>query len=302
MIYFFAGDNKYLIKASVDKLTLPIIKEAGDLAVEKLDAEETSISAVIDSIKSPPFLVSQKCVVVQNANDKDLLEKILNTDPIDSITAVVIISKLDKRANYYKLLQKNKNFSLFEQAKVNNISNWVVNYVKDLGGNINRIDANYLIDRVGSNQILLTNELNKLYLYQTNITKETINLLTFQRLQATTFQLLETAFNGQLSKTQQLFIDLKMQKIEPTLIIGAIAWQLHLLVLVKLSGNKSPETIAKELKISQFSVAKTKSLASRIIFTKLKKLVMRASELDLSIKTQYTDSEQAILLFLAQLS
>ena len=302
MIYFFAGDNKYLIKASVDKLTLPIIKEAGDLAVEKLDAEETSISAVIDSIKSPPFLVSQKCVVVQNANDKDLLEKILNTDPIDSITAVVIVSKLDKRANYYKLLQKNKNFSLFEQAKVNNISNWVVNYVKDLGGNINRIDANYLIDRVGSNQILLTNELNKLYLYQTNITKETINLLTFQRLQATTFQLLETAFNGQLSKTQQLFIDLKMQKIEPTLIIGAIAWQLHLLVLVKLSGNKSPETIAKELKISQFSVAKTKSLASRIIFTKLKKLVMRASELDLSIKTQYTDSEQAILLFLAQLS
>ena len=106
MIYFFAGDNKYLIKASVDKLTLPIIKEAGDLAVEKLDAEETSISAVIDSIKSPPFLVSQKCVVVQNANDKDLLEKILNTDPIDSITAVVIISKLDKSANYYKLLQK----------------------------------------------------------------------------------------------------------------------------------------------------------------------------------------------------
>lgn len=302
MIYFFAGDNKYLIKSNVDKLILPIIKEAGDLAVEKLDAEETSISAVEDSIKSPPFLVSQKCVVVQNANDKDLLEKIIKTDPIDSITVVVVITKLDKRSNYYKLLQKNKNFSLFEQAKVNNISNWVVDYVKDLGGNINRIDANYLIDRVGSNQILLTNELNKLYLYHANITKETINLLTFQRLQATTFQLLETAFNGQLSKTQQIYVDLKMQKIEPTLIIGAIAWQLHLLVLVKLSGNKSPETIAKELKINQFSVAKTKSLASRIIFTKLKKLVLRASELDMSIKTQNTDSEQAILLFLAQLA
>lgn len=302
MIHFFAGDNQYLIKQSISKITAPIVKKYGEIAVEKLDAETTDLAKILDAINSPPFLIAQKCVIVQNANDKDLLTKIAEIKPLDSITVIVVISKFDRRASYFKLLQKLKTFNIFEKNKLTSLPNWVVNFVKDLGGNISFADANYLIERVGSDQILLSNELEKLYLFQANITRETINILTLEKLQSTTFQLLDSSFSGQIEDTKRLFNNLIIQKTDPQLIIGAIAWQLHLLVLVKFAGNKSANQIALDAKLKQYSVSKTQNLAKKITLKKLIKLVNDASKLDTAIKTKFVDPNQAILLYLIRLA
>ncbi len=298
MIHFFAGDNHYLIKQNISKLIAPIVKEYGEIAVEKLDSETTNIATILDAINSPSLLIAQKCVIVQNANDKDLITKITEVKPPDSTIVIVVITKLDRRASYFKLLQKHKTFIVFEKNKLTNLPNWVIGYVKDLGGNITFADANYLIERIGSDQVLLSNELEKLYLFQTKITKETINLLTLERLQATTFQLLDSSFSGQIEKTKKQYKDLVMQKTDPQLIVGAIAWQLHLLMLIKFAGNKSANQIALDSKMKQFSISKTQNLAKKISLTKLTKLINDASKLDITIKTKFVDPNQAILLYL----
>lgn len=302
MIHFFAGDNQYLIKQQISELITPIKNKYGDIAIESLDAEEIESTVVLDSINSSSFLIPQKCVIINNTNNKELIIRLVESKPIDSNIVIVVISKLDKRASYYKLLQKNKNFKLFEQSRVVSLPSWVMKYAKDLGGSISYSTANYLLERVGSNQLKLTKEIEKLILYSNNITNDTINLLTTQKLQATTFQLLEVSFDGQLKNAQNLYRDLKLQKIEPQLIVGAIAWQLHLLVLVKLAGRRSSDEIAQDAKISSYSVKKTKDLANRITMAKLKELVYGASQLDLTIKTKFVEPDQAILLYLAKLA
>ena len=190
MIYFFAGDNQFAIKAALTKLTEDFVKKHGELALERIDAEEASASVILDATQSLPFLSPCKFVVIQNAGDKELLEKLAEIETPESITVAVLIPKLDKRAGYYKKLAKLPQFKLFDQTNAQNVPGWVAEYVKEQGGTIASGDARYLVERVGANQILLSNEIDKLITYRTQITKDSINELTDPLPQSTVFQLL----------------------------------------------------------------------------------------------------------------
>lgn len=301
MIYYLAGDNQFLIKKRYLELTEPLIKRFGSLALEKLDSEEKEPNSIIEAIKSPPFLIPQKAVIIFNVCNKDLIEQIIATELPENVLIIVLITKLDKRAVYYKKLSKLKQFELHEQKNTPNISNWIINYVKEAGGSLNLNNANYLIERVGQNQTRLSNELDKLVLFNPEITKQTIKLLTVPKPQSTTFQLLEAAFNGQTKQVQKIYQDLRAQKIEPQLIIGLIAWQLHLLTLVKHAGNKSSQEISTESGISSFAISKTQKLASKIPYQELKNLIEDACKLDYNLKTTNLEADNLILLYLASI-
>ena len=105
-------------------------------------------------------------------------------------------------------------------------------------------DARYLVERVGTNQQLLANEIEKLALYDKDISKESIDLLTEETPQSTIFELLEAAFAGNHRKVQTLYAEQRAMKVEPPQIIALLAWQLHILAIIKTAGDRTPETIA----------------------------------------------------------
>lgn len=302
MIYFFAGDNQFAIKKQVSELTEAFISKHGDLALERIDAEEAPISSIIDAAQSLPFLSPSKFVVIQNANDKELLEKLAEVETPESITVVVVIPKADKRTSYYKKLAKLPQFKLFEQTNAQNVPGWVVNYVKEQGGVISPGDARYLVERVGANQVLLSNELDKLLTYSPKITKDSINELTEPLPQSTVFQLLDAAFAGKHQQTEAIYKEQRVQKAEPQAILGMIAWQLHILAVVKAAGHKSADVIAKEAKINPFVVRKTQNLARKLTMADVKRLVKDAHQLDVTLKTQSINPDQAMLLYLSQVN
>ncbi len=300
MIYFFAGDNQFAIKTTLAKLTGDFVSQHGDLALERIDAEEASMPTIIDATQSLPFLSPAKFVVIQSASDKELLEKLAEVETPEAVTVVVLIQKLDKRASYYKKLSKLPQFKVFEQS-VQNVPQWVVEYVKGQGGAISFSDARYLVERVGANQVLLSNELDKLVTLKPQITKDSIDELTDPLPQSTIFQLLDAAFAGKHKQTEAIYKEQRAQKVEPQAILGMIAWQLHALALVKAAGSKSADVIAKEARLNPFVVRKTQNLARQLSMTDVKRLVKDAHELDVMLKTQSVDADQAMLLYLTQM-
>lgn len=302
MIYFFAGDNQFALRKRIRELTTVFVAEHGDLALERIDAEEASLATIIDATQSLPFLSPAKFVLVQNASDKDLLEKLAEIDAPESTTVIVVIPKLDKRATYYKKISKLPNFELFEKASPQDLPRWVTEYVKSQKGGISPSDARYLVERVGTDQILLGNELDKLLIYNTHITRDSINELTDPLPQSTVFQLLDVAFAGKHKDTEAIYKEQRAQKVEPQAILGMIAWQLHILAIVKAAGNKSADMIAKEARINPFVVRKTQNLARQLSMADVKRLVKDAHELDVMLKTQSVDADEAVLLYLAQIS
>ncbi len=301
MIHYLVGDNRYEIGHYVKKITDDFVKKYGDLAIERFDADEIESPIIINALGSLPFLSPAKLVVVKSANSKDLIEQILEHDIPNEIEAIIVIDKADKRLGYYKKISKLPGFKLFDQAKSNVSARWIVDYVSSGQGNISQSDASYLLGRVGTNQSLISNELDKLLAYNSKITKDSINLLTEPTPLSTTFDLLESAFSGNFDKVEQIYKQQRLQKVEPLKILGLVAWQLNILALVKLASRRSVDEIAKDAKIHPFVAKKTINLANNLKLKQVKKMVDDACELDLSIKTKNIDADRAVLLYLLSL-
>jgi DNA polymerase-3 subunit delta len=301
MIQVLTGDNWFevldALKGVIDKYEA----EHGSLSVEKLDGEVDDYSRIHAAVESVPFLSLRKLVVLSNSGvNKDLLERYedLLGAVADSTDLLIVERKLDKRTGYYKYLKKHTDYKEFSELSEQELIKWLVERAKNQGASISQEAARYLQERVGSNQILLANELDKLVSYDSNITKESIDLLCEPTPNTTIFSLLEAAFSGNKQRTTQIYKEQRLLKVEPLQIIAMIAWQLHALMVVALAKNVDDMTIAREAKLSPYVVRKTRVLANRFTVSEIKRMIESILKIDIDIKTKSIDSDSALQLWL----
>jgi DNA polymerase-3 subunit delta len=305
MITTLTGDNSFGWQQAAKHTTDSFVAEFGDLAVEKLDGEETSFERLRESLVNLPFLASKKLVVLRAPSaNKQFLDKAetLLQDVPENVDVVLIEPKLDKRIGYYKFLKKDTDFKEFSELDVNGLTKWLTEAAKSQKGSISPVDARYLIDRVGASQQLLANELTKLLTYNPSITREQIDLLTDATPQSTIFQLLEAAFNKRTKQALEIYAEQRAMKVEPQQIIAMLTWQLNVLAIIKTAGDRTPDDIAKEAKISPFVVKRSLGIANKLSLAELKKLIANLLELDIKSKTISIDVDEALQNYLVSMA
>jgi DNA polymerase III delta subunit len=149
---------------------------------------------------------------------------------------------------------------------------------------------------------LLSNELEKLLLYDPKITRQTIDLLTEPTPQSTIFQLLEAAFAGNPKRALELYAEQRALKVEPAQIVAMLAWQLNILAIIKTAGNHSPDAVAKEAKLNPFVVQRSQSIARKLSLIQLKKLVSDLLKIDVATKRTNIDPDEALQHYLLTLA
>lgn len=305
MIVTLTGENSFGLQQAMDKLVADFVGEHGDLALERLDCEEAELAKIREAVTSLPFLASKKLVVLRapstNKQFAEQLEQILEQVP-ETNDVVVVEPKLDKRTAYYKFLKKETNFREFPELDQHGLANWLVVEAKQKNGSLSAADARYLVERVGQNQQLLSNELEKLLLYDSKLDRRTIDLLTDPAPQSTVFQLLEAAFAGQTKTVLKLYADQRAQKVEPAQIIAMLAWQLHVLAIIKAAGDKSPDQIAKEARLNPFVVRKSQAIARKLSLAELKELINNLLKIDVAMKRTNIDADEALQHYLISLT
>jgi len=227
----------------------------------------------------------------------DILKNIADTTDL-----IIIEPKLDKRLSYYKTLKKNTDFREFGDLDANGLARWADEYAKEQGGNLSAADARLLIDRIGTNQQLLRQELDKLLNYEPNITKQGIELLTEQTPQSTVFELLDAAFAGNAARTLQLYREQRALRVEPQAIIAMLAWQLHVLALVKTAGALSADDVARQAKLNPYVVRKTQQLIRGLSLERVKQMLSDLLALDIKLKTDKYDADEAVQYYLLRLT
>ena len=301
MVITLTGENAFGLKAELDALVSGFVAEHGDLALERVDGEEAELNRIGEALTSLPFLAERKMVLLRrpSANKQfvEVAENFLSNVP-ETTDVVVVEPKLDKRGSYYKFLQKKTDFREFKELDVQGLAQWLAQQAKAHGGNISTNDARYLAERVGLSQQLLGNELEKLLLFNPKITRETIDALTEATPQSTIFQLLEAAFAGNAKETMQLYDEQRALKVEPQQIIAMLAWQLHVLALVKTAGERSSQQIASEAKVSPYVVQKSQGIARKLSLPQLKKLVKDLLMIDARLKRESIDADEALKNYL----
>lgn len=305
MIRTLTGANGFLMRQELRSLTAEFIKQYGEFGYERVSAEDHDYNALLDRVQTLPFLAEKRLVVIDNpASNKQLAEKI--TDFLASVndqTDVVFVEvKFDKRSVIYKTLKKQTDLHEYAEPDEPGLVRWLSQEAQAQGGRLSTNDARLLVQRVGINQLRLSNELKKLLSYDATVSRQSIELLTTQTPQSTTFELLDAAFAGRTSRALALYDEQRRQKVEPHAILALIGWQLHVLAVVKSGQSLPPAEVASKAKLNPFVVRKTAGLARQVSQPALTALINKTLRLDIRLKSEAMDADAAVQELLLSIS
>lgn len=297
MITALSGQNSFMLQRELHRLIDGFVAEHTDMGLERLDGDEAGYDRIRESLESLPFLAARKLVVLrQPSADKQFIEnaeRLLVALP-ETTDVIIVEPKLDKRLSYYKYLKKSTEFKEFSELDGVQLAGWLADEAKRRGGKLARADAAFLVSRVGANQQMLDNELAKLLLYDPQVTRDSILLLTEQTPTSTIFDLLDAALNGRTARALELYEEQRAAKVEPIQIIALLAWQLHILALIKTASGRDAGSIASEAKLNPYVVRKSMSIAGRLTLAELKALIRSVRDLDIRLKSVSIDPDEAM--------
>jgi len=305
MIVTLSGSNDYLISKELHKLLSDFSASHGDMAVEKLFADEVDYQKIYDALTSLPFLSTRKMVVIYDpSTNKQFIEKAeyLLNNMADSTDVIFMETKIDKRSSLYTILKKQTDYREFNKLDENGLVNWLVGLAKTQKATISSSDARFLVERLGTNQQMLFSELSKVALYDKNITKKTIELNTEPIPQSSIFNLLESIFSGDSKRALTLYKEQRALQVDPQIIISMIVWQFQIISLIKAGRNLSSEQIAKDAKMKPYTVSKTTRIASKITLSQLRRMIHDLLDLDIKLKSKKIDPDEALELYILSLS
>lgn len=304
MIITLAGPNAYLRHRRLNELVNKFVNAHGELALERIDADEAGLSTVLDAVSAVPFLANRKMVVVRDLSKNkpaaEAIEQIISSNA-DSTDLIIYETITDKRTAYYKTLKSKTQLEEFTQMDNLELAKWLVSEAKKLGGELSFADANFLVERVGANHQLLASELQKLSVYEPKISRANIELLTDPTPQSRIFELLAAAFAGRKARALELYEDQRSQKVEPQRILAMIGWQLRLIALAKHAGERKTAQIAKDSGTSPYPIDQAKGLAGKISEARLREMTAGALDIDIRGKTTSLDMDEALKNYIVTL-
>lgn len=305
MITTITGENDVMRQEALRHAVDDFVREHGDMALERLDGEEVGYEQMLGAVQSLPFLAPRKLVVLRTPGaNKEFAEKFEQfTGEVAETNDVIIVEpKLDKRLSYYKHLKRDTAFQEYPVLDGAGLVRDLAAYAKAQGGSLGTAEARLLLDRVGQHQLTLRHEVDKLLSYDPHITRESIELLTERTPQSSIFELLDAAFAGNARRAMQLYDEQRSLQVEPQQIIAMMIWQLHVLAVVKTAGPRSTDEVAKQSKISPFTIRKSQGLARRISLQRLKELVTQLRQFDVRLKSEGMSADEMARYFLLQLA
>lgn len=302
MVYLLYGLNDFEIDSEIKKLT----KDYDKMNISKYDLTETDIKEVINDAETFSMFADNKVVIAENAimftssgANTEIIENYLNhINPHTILIFTVNAEKVDERKKITKLIKKNYKLISFNEAS--SPSAFVKRQLS--GYNITSSVIAFLIDRVGSNPLILENEINKIKAYKDDktITKEDIVKLTNKNQEIDIFKLIDDIVEK--NKDEALAIYHEMLKVgeEPLKIIILLATQFRLMYQSKELAKKgySEKNITDTLKVHPYRVKLALQKGRKYKSETLLNYLLTLANIDIAIKTGKTDKNLALELFL----
>lgn len=305
MIVTLTGEDSFGLRVCLRELVSAFEVAHGDMAIERLSGSDASYERIQESLTALPFLSGRKMVVLRegsaNKQFAEHVETLLAAIP-DTTDVVLVEPKLDKRGAYYKLLKKTTDFREFAKMDEPGLVQWLVTTAKEQGGSLTAPDAHFLVERTGADKQLLASELDKLLLYDAQVNRQTIELLTEPSPQSSIFELLEAAFAGHAKRALELYREQRAQKVDTGRIIAMLTWQLWVVALIQAARDTQPDGVARGAKLSPYTVRKSAAIARELSPNRLRQLVRELATLAARAKRERIDLDEALQHFLLTLA
>ena len=304
MIYLFYGTKDYEINEEIKKIT----KNQNEININKYDLNNVTFKNVIEDLETPSMFEGKKTIIADNANmfttltskDSEDIEKYLNHINQDANLILIVHSeKLDTRKKITKLIKKIGIVKeLNENVKRTNI---VKQKLKDY--NIEDKTIDLFLNRVGTNPLIIQNEIDKIKIYKNkdkNITDEDILNLTVKTVEIDIFKLIDYIVKKDKEKAIELYYEMLKMNEEPIKIIVILANQFRIMYQSKELFKKgySEKDIAETLKIHPYRVKLALQNGRNYTAKTLLKYLNNLADIDIGIKTGKLNKDLALELFI----
>ena len=320
-IHIFYGTENYLIEEEINKLINKLIPiDERDLNLITYDLNTTPLNIVIEEAETLPFFSKHKLVVAKNAtfftgqkppknieHDIDSLVNFLD-NPVEYSTIIFTIQaeKLDERKKIVKKIKKFGNTKAYSLLSGNSLADWIKKTTHENKASITDEAANLLIQIIGSNLQLLSQEISKMAIFVGDkglIDRNVIENLSVRTIEQNIFTLIEKVANLEIEDAFRIFYDLLKNKEEPIKIVALFSRQFRLMLYSKELHRigYSAQQIASQLSAHPYSIQMALKQSTKFDEGQLKAIIKNLAEMDFNMKTGKMDKILSLEMFMFRL-
>ncbi len=287
MITLLTGENGF-----ENERALKALASSFDGTVERIDGSELDIKQLPDLLMGVSLFASKRLVVIKNLSENKTLwsqfgDWIARVSP--DIHLVLVEPKPDKRTKTYKDLQKAadvRESKLWTERDAGVAEQWVAAEAKQMGFELDKKCAQFLVRRVGVDQWLLSQALHKLSVAET-VSVETIEDIIEPNPTENVFMLFESALKGDALKIKKMLAILETTE-DAYRLLGLLSGQAVQFAVLALSDKPSAE-VAKDMGVHPYAMSKLAPAAKKLGRTGAKRIVAAFSEADEAVKSSAVD-------------
>ena len=301
------GESYLIINEEVNN----IIKNSNNIAT--FDMNINTLEDVLIEAGYVSMFEEAKYIIIRNANffgsaklkeaESEMLLNYLEKPNANSVLIFICNDKIDMRKKITKIIKEKYNLKIMPNLKFYEILNRVKDYLKKQGFTIDEEGLKYLINNSLNNYDLVMNEVLKLTLYYDKpgfISYNDILKITSKTLNTNNFLLVDAIVDNDLEKSLDLYNDLKVLKVEPSVIISLIARDFRIMLSIKtmLEEGKQEYAIMNELGLMDWQFNKYLNKVFPYKIKELETILVKLADLDLNIKMGKVDRFMGLELFI----
>lgn len=308
-VYLLCGTEEYLKKLYQDKLKDAVLADSDDMNYSYFEGKEADPLKIIEAAETLPFFSERRFICIKNSGlfkASSSLPDYLKT--MSASSCIVFVEKeIDKRSRLYKAVKEIGCISEMNGMDEKNLKLWVSSILSQSEKKITEGDILYLLNKCGTDMVLLSQELEKLVCYAYDrdiITAEDIDAVCITLVSGKVFQMIDAIASGRQSQALELYYDLLTLREKPLSILFLLTRQFNILLQVKeLSGHGyNNSIIASKISVPPFAVSKYIAQSRNFSKDRLIEALETCASIEEQIKTGRLNETMGIELLIATYS
>lgn len=317
-VYIFHGEETYLRQDSVAKLRALLVPEGcEEFNYHPLEGKGLQVQALVEMAEAMPMMAENTLITVTDcdifklpADQRDRLTEFLNDVP-PYCCLVFIYDTIPYKPNgsMRKLtaaIKKYVEVVEFLDSEDGPLLNWIRLHFQDMGKDIRRSEAQYLIFTCGRLMAGLLPEIEKIGAYAKGdfITREDIDAVASPILEAELFKMIDAVAGRNWDQAARLLGNLLALKTEPVQILYNLGMQLRQLWYARIALDRgwSSDKLASVCGMHSYRAKLTMQAARRADPLWCREAVRQCQILDRRMKSERgADGNAELKLLLARL-
>jgi len=301
-IYFLFGNDEFAITRKLKDFDSDFTDPtSADMNTARLDARSVNENDLNTAVNAMPFLAKRRLVLLANPsakyNNSSTRKKFLEfLEKAPETTRIVMYELVDPRdmekhwlVNWAAKNEKMIQARAFMLPRLKDMTGWIVNEMKQQGGQIEPGAADMLKDMVGVDTRQAGMEIAKLLTYVNwarQVKVEDVEAVCIVTSQQSVFDFVDALSNGNGKSAQHLLHRL-LETEDPFTLWGMMVRQFRLLIQAReiIDGRGNKEAVARALGVHPFVAEKTTSQAAHFSVETLEAIYHRLLKIDEGVKT-----------------